>query len=75
VPLFGLDPVTHQGEPHHGPLTGIWFIIFVLPMFLLTPIIPPTSVREALRAGIESTEQTLGDCHSGNRWRRFCSPI
>src|SRR3954469_17843565 len=36
-PLFGLDPVTHQGDRITGPLTGIWFVIFVTPMFLLTP--------------------------------------
>ena len=40
TPLFGLDPVSHQGDRISGPLTGIWFIIFVLPMFLLTPDYP-----------------------------------
>src|ERR1700748_2853048 len=40
TPLFGLDPVTHQGDRISGPLTAIWFIIFVLPMFLLTPDYP-----------------------------------
>src|SRR5712692_7853037 len=29
MPLFGLDPVTHQGDRITGPLTGIWFIVFV----------------------------------------------
>ena len=29
APLFGLDPVTHQGDRITGPLTAIWFIIFV----------------------------------------------
>jgi UMF1 family MFS transporter len=38
TPLFGLDPVTHQGDRISGPLTGIWFVVFVLPMFVLTPI-------------------------------------
>jgi UMF1 family MFS transporter len=27
APLFGLDPVSHQGDRITGPLTGIWFII------------------------------------------------
>src|SRR5437667_5447986 len=40
TPLFGLDPVTHEGDRISGPLTGIWFIIFVLPMFLFTPDYP-----------------------------------
>src|SRR5262249_43535909 len=30
TPLFGLDPVSHQGDRISGPLTGVWFIIFVL---------------------------------------------
>src|SRR5947209_3390762 len=29
TPLFGLDPATHQGDRAAGPLTGLWFIIFV----------------------------------------------
>src|SRR5262245_25595295 len=32
-PLFGLDPASHQGDRIVGPLTGLWFIIFVTPMF------------------------------------------
>jgi UMF1 family MFS transporter len=62
VPLFGLDPVTHQGDRITGPLTGIWFIVFVLPMFLLTPDYPAKRpVREALRAGLIELKQTLGE--------------
>src|SRR6202171_1179822 len=62
VPLFGLDPVTHQGDRITGPLTGIWFIIFVLPMFLLTPDYPAKHpAREALREGLIELKQTLGE--------------
>src|ERR1700726_4996171 len=60
MPLFGLDPVSHQGDRITGPLTGIWFIIFVLPMFLLTPDYPAKlRWREALRAGLTDLRQTL----------------
>jgi MFS transporter, UMF1 family len=60
APLFGLDPVTHQGDRITGPLTGIWFIIFVLPMFLLTPDYPAKQcLREALRSGLIELRQTL----------------
>src|ERR1700738_3536206 len=62
TPLFGLDPVTHQGDRITGPLTGIWFIIFVLPMFLLTPDYPAKRpVREASREGLIELRQTLGE--------------
>jgi UMF1 family MFS transporter len=62
MPLFGLDPITHQGDRITGPLTGLWFIIFVLPMFLLTPDYPEKRpVREALREGLTELRQTLGE--------------
>ncbi|HVX76829.1 MAG TPA: MFS transporter [Bradyrhizobium sp.] len=62
APLFGLDPVTHQGDRITGPLTGIWFVIFVLPMFLLTPDYPAKRpVREALREGLIELRDTLRD--------------
>src|SRR5438552_7678325 len=62
LPLFGLDPVTHQGDRITGPLTGIWFIVFVLPMFFLTPDYPAKRpVRTALRAGLIELKQTLGE--------------
>src|ERR1700726_4374633 len=62
IPLFGLDPVTHQGDRITGPFTGIWFIIFVLPMFLLTPDYPAKHrLSEALREGLTELKQTLGE--------------
>src|SRR5467141_3305210 len=62
TPLFGLDPVSHQGDRITGPLTGIWFIVFVLPMFLLTPDYPAKQrLREALREGLTELKQTLGE--------------
>jgi MFS transporter, UMF1 family len=62
TPLFGLDPATHQGDRITGPLTGIWFVIFVLPMFLLTPDYPARrGLREALREGLTDLRQTLAE--------------
>jgi UMF1 family MFS transporter len=62
APAFGLDPVTHEGDRITGPLTAIWFIIFVLPMFLWTPDYPAKRpVSEALRAGLIELKQTLGE--------------
>ena len=60
VPLFGLDPVSHQGDRISGPLTGIWFVVFVLPMFLLTPDYPAKRpVRGALAEGLHELRDTL----------------
>ncbi len=73
TPLFGLDPVTHQGDRITGPLTAIWFIIFVTPMFLLTPDYPAKRpVREALRAGLRELKQhARANCRSSNRMLLF----
>jgi UMF1 family MFS transporter len=54
--------VTHQGDRITGPLTAIWFIVFVLPMFLLTPDFPAKRpVRTALREGLRELRGTLGE--------------
>jgi MFS transporter, UMF1 family len=61
-PLFGLDPVTHEGDRIAGPLSGIWFIVFVLPMFLLTPDYPARHpIGKALREGLTDLRQTLAE--------------
>jgi UMF1 family MFS transporter len=61
-PLFGLDPASHQGDRISGPLTGIWFVVFVLPMFLLTPDYPARSrLGDALRTGLSELRQTLAE--------------
>jgi UMF1 family MFS transporter len=60
VPLFGLDPATFQGDRITGPLTGLWFIVFVLPMFLLTPDFPAKlSPRKAMQEGLIDLRHTL----------------
>jgi UMF1 family MFS transporter len=60
TPLFGLDPAAHEGDRISGPLTGIWFVVFVLPMFLLTPDYPAQHrLRDALREGLSGLKQTL----------------
>jgi UMF1 family MFS transporter len=62
TPLFGLDPLTHQGDRISGPLTGIWFIVFVLPMFLLTPDYPAKRrIGDALREGLTELKQNLAE--------------
>jgi len=62
TPLFGLDPVSHGGDRITGPLTGIWFIIFVVPLFLFTPDYPARRpLREAVREGLAGLKRTLGE--------------
>jgi len=37
APLFGLDTETRQGTRSVGPVTALWFIIFMIPFFLWVP--------------------------------------
>jgi UMF1 family MFS transporter len=60
APWFGLDPATHQGDRITGPLTGLWFVVFVLPMFVFTPDFPAKrKVGAAVREGIRELRETL----------------
>ncbi len=36
-PIFGLDASTNAGDRAVGPLTSLWYLVFVLPLFLFTP--------------------------------------
>jgi UMF1 family MFS transporter len=36
-PLFGLDPHTGEDARVTGPISAVWYLIFILPMFLFTP--------------------------------------
>ncbi len=60
MPLFGLDPATYEGTRIVGPLTAVWFVIFVLPMFLFTPDQPPKRpLSAAVSEGLRELKQTL----------------
>jgi MFS transporter, UMF1 family len=36
-PILGLDATAREGDRATGPLTAIWFVVFVTPLFLFTP--------------------------------------
>lgn len=36
-PLFGLDPATGDDARVTGPISALWYLVFILPMFLFTP--------------------------------------
>src|SRR5262245_1446390 len=60
APLFGLDPATHEGTRISGPLTAVWFVVFVLPMFLFTPDQPAKRPPlAAVREGVAELRRSL----------------
>lgn len=36
-PILGLDPQTYAGDRATGPFTAIWYLLFVIPLFLIVP--------------------------------------
>jgi UMF1 family MFS transporter len=59
-PLFGLDAATHQGDRASGPLTAMWYVVFVLPMFLFTPDAPRrVAAKGAVVQGLSQLRETL----------------
>lgn len=63
TPILGLDAATREGDRFSGPLTALWFVVFVAPMFLLTPDSPRTgmSLSEAARGGVGRLKATLAE--------------
>jgi UMF1 family MFS transporter len=73
MPLFGLDRSRIRGTLT-GPLTGIWFIFFVLPMFIFTPDYRRNYqfARRCARDG--ELRQTLGELPKQRSIAAFLSP-
>mgnify|MGYP000436358433 CR=1 FL=1 len=46
-PMFGLDPETKADTRIVGPLTAIWYVIFIIPFFMYTRDHVPPSVSRA----------------------------
>lgn len=65
-PLFGLDAAAREGDRFSGPLTALWFVIFVTPMFLLTPDSPRTGIplKEAAAGGFSHLKATIAELPS-----------
>ncbi|MEM9331556.1 MAG: MFS transporter [Pseudomonadota bacterium] len=59
-PLFGIDAEAKEGERATGPLTAIWFVIFVLPLFFFTPDTPKRErVAGAVQKGLSQLWNTI----------------
>uniref|UniRef100_A0A9E8CRL2 MFS transporter n=1 Tax=Bosea sp. NBC_00436 TaxID=2969620 RepID=A0A9E8CRL2_9HYPH len=63
APVLGLDAAAREGDRFSGPLTALWFVIFVTPMFLLTPDSRKTglSFSEAAQGGVGRLKATLAE--------------
>ncbi|MBY5808229.1 MFS transporter [Rhizobium leguminosarum] len=61
-PLFGLDPATGQDARITGPISAVWYLIFILPMFFFTPDVGKgLPFGTAVRSGLRELKNTLGE--------------
>jgi UMF1 family MFS transporter len=72
-PAFGLDPALREGDRISGPLTALWFVVFVAPLFLFTPDLPKTgvSLRQAAGRGFGQLRETLREVRRWPSMARF----
>ncbi len=60
MPLFGLDASMSEGDRATGPLSALWFIVFVLPLFLFTPDGKKAmNLGPAIRVGLRNFAATV----------------
>jgi MFS transporter, UMF1 family len=72
-PLFGLDPASRAGDRATGPLSALWFMIFVIPLFLFTPDTPSSGrpIRQAALIGLRRLRETWHEAKADPRLPRF----
>ena len=60
-PILGLDPALREGDRASGPLTALWFALFIIPMLIFTPDTQRTGIalREAAQGGLSHLKTTL----------------
>ncbi|MCC7271158.1 MAG: MFS transporter, partial [Alphaproteobacteria bacterium] len=72
-PWFGLDKAQAEHVRAAAPLTALWFAVFSLPLFLLTPDRPPTGIRAwaAAREGLGQLWHTVRHLRAEANIARF----
>jgi UMF1 family MFS transporter len=61
-PLFGLDPKLGEDARATGPLSALWYFVFILPMFLFTPDSDKgMAIGPAIREGLAELRSTLSE--------------
>jgi UMF1 family MFS transporter len=61
TPLFGIDPAQGEDARATGPISALWYLVFILPMFLFTPDAggPRHGLGEAVREGLAELKSTI----------------
>jgi UMF1 family MFS transporter len=71
-PLFGLDPAAGEDARITGPISAVWYFLFILPMFLFTPdAAKGKPLGLAIRSGLREIRSTLGELRHRTNILRF----
>ncbi len=71
-PLFGLDPAAGEDARITGPISAVWYFLFILPMFLFTPdAAKGKPLGQAIGAGLREIRSTLGELRHRTNILRF----
>tara|TARA_R110002020_G_scaffold156117_11_gene337762 strand:+ start:1888 stop:3294 length:1407 start_codon:yes stop_codon:yes gene_type:complete len=71
-PLFGLDPLQGEDARASGPISALWYAVFILPMFAFTPDAGGRrAMRVAIRDGLIELKSTLGEVRQRSGIFRF----
>ncbi len=75
APWFGLDPAAFEDARATGPFSAVWYLVFITPLFLLTPDTPRNhavlNLRIALRTGLADLRATVSEFDSHRNIVRF----
>ncbi len=72
TPLFGLDPHTGEDARITGPISALWYLIFILPMFFFTPdAARGRPLGSAIRVGLSELKNTLRELRNRPGILRF----
>ena len=62
TPLFGINPLQGEDARASGPISALWYAIFILPMFFFTPDAGGRrAIGEAVKLGLIELKSTLGE--------------
>ncbi|WP_353937427.1 MFS transporter [Mesorhizobium liriopis] len=72
APLWGLDPAQGEDARASAPISGLWYFLFILPMFWFTPDQKRgLAVRQAVRRGMSELRSTLREVRTRPGILRF----
>lgn len=71
-PLLGLDPTLGEDARVTGPISAVWYLLFILPMFLFTPdAARGLPLRQAVTSGLSELRGTVGELRNRPNLLRF----